>query len=258
MKLKSILLLSICMLVFSSCEIVQEIKFEENGSGKYSLGFDMSEMMKMGANQTKNDSSSAKQIDTVINFAKFLEDKKDSISKLSKKERDKINQLKDFELTMKSDTTTNQLVMNISYYFKNISDLDKFGEKLKNQNIKELDLFGKQLKTDKKKDSSNSGIPNFNESFTTTFSSKQFTRKITAKAYKDAIKKKDTSMKKDNPMSNMIRFKQRFIFPFKIKSVNNKNVRILSDFKGIEQSANFYEMNNDPRFFDVEIEFENE
>ncbi len=257
MKLKNLLALSICILIFSSCEIVQEIKFEENGGGKYSLGFDMSEMMKMGAT-SKSDSSKAKQLDTLINFSKFLEERKDSIAKLSKKEREKIELLKDFELYMKSDTATNQLVMNINYYFKDINDLNKFGEKLKDQNVKELDLFNKQLKPKNKKDSSDDAFPDFNKSFTTTFTKKKFTRKITEKAYHDAVKKKDTTMKKDNPMSNMIRFKQRFIFPYKIKSVSNKNVRILSDFKGIEQDANFYEMNNDPTFFDVEVEFENE
>ncbi len=257
MKIKNFAFLFLSLLIFSSCEIVQEIKFEENGSGIYSLGFDMSEMMKMGAT-SKSDNSKEKQLDTVINFAKFLEERKDSIAKLSKSEQEKIELLKDFELYMKSDTVTDQLVMKIRYSFEDIKDLEKFSDKLKDQNIKELDIFNKQLKPKNKKDTADGGFPDFNESFNTTFSRKKFTRTITAKALEDALKKKDTTMKKDNPMSNMIRFKQRFIFPYKIKSVSNKNVRILSDFKGIEQDANFFEMNNDPKLFDVEIEFENE
>lgn len=257
MNFKHLLFLLLSTCFFTSCEIVQEIKFEPNGNGTYSLGFDMSEMMKMGAT-SKSDSSKAKQLDTIINFAKFLEERKDSIARLSKEKREKIAQLKDFELYMKSDTTTNQLVMNIRYNFKNINDLNKFSEKLKNQDVKELDLFNKQLKPKNKKENSNSDFPDFNESFTTTFSSKKFTRKITDKARRDALKKKDTTMKKDNPMSNMIRFKQRFIFPYKIKSVSDKNARILSDFKGIEQEANMFEMNSNPNFFDIEVTFENE
>ncbi len=81
MKKFSTLLLSIgAIMVFSSCEIVQETQFKPDGSGTYSLGFDMSEMMKMGMN-SKKDSTNNKQIDTLIHFSKFIEEKRDSISK---------------------------------------------------------------------------------------------------------------------------------------------------------------------------------
>ncbi|HBK71081.1 MAG TPA: hypothetical protein DDZ39_05385 [Flavobacteriaceae bacterium] len=252
MKIKNLVVLFVAILILNSCEIVQEINFNEDGSGKYNLGFDMSEMMKMGG--TKSDSTN-QQIDTIIVFAKFLEEKKDSIAKLSKEEQEKINLLKDFDMYIKSDTVTKQLKMNIGYTFKNANELEHFHEKLKDQNIKELDLFGSKIKSEKG-DDKKGGIPNLNEAFTTTFSKKKFTRKITAKALADAIKKKDTSMKKDNPMSDMIRFKQRFTFPYKIKSVSNKNTRILPDFKGIEQEANMYDLNYNPNYFDVEVEFE--
>ncbi len=36
--------------LFTSCEIVQETSFNAQGGGTYSLGFDLSEMMKMGLN----------------------------------------------------------------------------------------------------------------------------------------------------------------------------------------------------------------
>jgi len=255
MKIKNLLIIFTVALFLTSCEIVQEIKFKEDGSGKYNLGFDMSEMMKMGGS-SKSDSTN-QQIDTLIIFSKMLEEKKDSIAKLSKEEQKKIAFLKDFELYIKADSISKQLKMNIGYHFKDIADLEKFHEKLEGQNIKELDIFskkvnGKSVKSDTKKDK----FPNFNEHYITTFSRKKFTHKITAKGLEEAFKKKDTTMKKDNPMADMVRFKQRFIFPYKIKSVSNKNTRILPDFKGIEQEANMYDLNYNPNIFDVVIEFE--
>ncbi len=255
MKIKNAIVLFIAILTLTSCEIVQEINFKEDGSGKYSLGFDMSEMMKMGGS-SKNDSTN-QQIDTLIIFSKMLEEKKDSIAKLSKEEQEKIAFLKDFELYIKSDSISKQLKMNIGYHFKDIADLKRFNEKLEGQNIKELDIFKGKLKPKSDKKSDKTGeLPNFNEHYTTTFSRKKFTLKITAKGLEEALKKKDTTMKKDNPMADMIRFKQRYLFPYKIKSVSNKNTKILSSFKGIELQANMYDLNYNPNYFDVEVEFE--
>ncbi len=255
MKIKNLFIIFTATLFLTSCEIVQEIKFNEDGSGKYSLGIDMSEMMKMGGS-SKSDSTN-QQIDTLIVFSKMLEEKKDSIAKLSKEDQKKIAFLKDFELYIKADSISKQLKMNIGYHFKNITDLERFHEKLSGQNIKELDIFKGKLKPkSEKKSSKKDDFPNFNEHYITTFSRKKFTRKITARGIEKALKEKDTSMKKDNPMADMIRFKQRFTFPYKIKSVSNENTRILPDFKGIEQEANMYDLNYNPSFFDVVIEFE--
>lgn len=245
----------ILLFILTSCEIVQETKFEPNGSGRYSLGFDMSEMMKMGQS-TKE--SNNKQIDTLIVFSKFLEEKKDSIAKLSKKEQKKIKQLENFSIAIKADSVAKKFVMKINYDFKNLEDLKTFAEKLEGQNIKELELLAN--KTSKPagsdKDKKENSVLDFNKSYNTSFNSKMFSAKITPEGLEKALKKKDTTMTKDNPMSNMIRFKSRYIFPFKIKRVSNENARILSDFKGIEISGNLYEINKDPKFFDVDVEFE--
>ncbi len=250
MKSIKIILFSISLLTLTSCEINQETKFEPNGSGTYSLGFDLSEMMKMGKNK-KNPNN--KQLDTLIVFSDFLEAKKDSISKLSKEKQEKIKELKDFSIAIKADSVSKKFNMKINYNFKDVSELKLFGEKLKGQNIKELNLL-----TNKSKgfSSNDDGFPDFNKSFNTVFNRNYFSVKITPEAIAEAEKKKDTTMTKDNPMANMIRFKSRYSFPYRIKKVSNKNARILSDFKGIEITANMFEINNNPKYFDVEIEFE--
>lgn len=250
-KIKSIVF-SISLLLFTSCEIVQETRFESNGSGNYSLGFDLSEMMKMGQN-TKSDTNN-KQIDTLIVFSEFLESKKDSISKLSAEEQAKIKQMEHFSLYVKADSVSKKFEMKIQYDFEDVSELKSFGEKLKAQNIKELELLSSKTKTMNGDD--DSGFPDFNKFYNTSFSREQFSIKISPEGLEEAKKNKDTTITKDNPMSDLIRFKSRYFFPYKIKRVHNENVRILPDFKGIEISGNLFEINNNPNYFDISIEFE--
>lgn len=252
-KIKTTLLI-FTLIILTSCEIVQETKFESNGSGKYSLGFNLSEMMKMG-NNTKEGKNN-KQLDTLINFSSFLELKKDSISKLSKEKQDKIKQLENFSLYIKADSVSKKFEMKINYDFDDISELKLFGEKLKGQNIKELELLSNKTKSMKKeKDNS---VPDFNKYYNTTFNKELFSVKLNSEGLAETLKNKDTTMTKDNPMADMIKFKSRYFFPYKIKSVNNQNVRILPDFKGIEITGNLFEINNNPNYFDLNVEFEQE
>lgn len=250
--LKTLLFLGL-VISLTSCEIVQETKFNEDGSGTYSLGFDMSEMMKMGAG-AKSDSPK-EQIDSLIVFADYLALKKDSIAKLSKEKQEKINALKDFKLHLKMDTISNTFTMKMNYDFKDTEDLAKFGEKLKNQDVKELDFFTNNLKSPKSTEKSDD-MPDFNKAYITSFTRNSFSLKMKKEDLEKAKKNKDTTLTKDNPMANMVKFKTRYIFPFKIKSLSNKNARILSDFKGVEITANLFELNNNPEFFNTEIEFE--
>ncbi len=245
---------ALTLILFTSCEIVQETKFEPNGSGNYSLGFDFSEMMKMGNNVEKD--SNTKQLDTLINFSEFLELKKDSISKLSKEKQDKIKQLERFSLHLKIDSISKKSVMKIDYQFDDVSELKLFGEKLQDQKIKELKLFSDKTKKNKK--GKGNGIPDFNKYYDLNFSKSSFSVKLNSLGVSETSKNKDTTLTKDNPMANMIRFKSRYIFPYKIKSVANENVRILPNFKGIEITGNLFEINNNPKYFDVTVEFEDE
>lgn len=247
MKNYKIIIALICLKLVVSCEIVQETTFEPDGSGKYSLGFDLSEMLKMGS---KSKSSSNKQLDTLIVFSDFIEAQKDSISNLSKKDRKKINQLKEFSLYIKADSVSQKMQMRINYNFKNSKDLKLFGEKLKGQSIKELELFTNKIQNEEK----DADFLNLNTLFDTKFSKRSFSVKLNKEALKDA--KKEKMMTDNNPMADMIRFKTKYIFPYKIKKLSNNNARILPNFKGVEISANLFDMNNNPQYFDIEIEFE--
>lgn len=247
---KSYLSISVVIsLFFLSCEIVQETKFEEDGSGRFSLGFDMSDMM--GSTGMKSSGEKTKQIDTIIDFAKVFEEKKDSIKGLSKEEQEKLKGLEDLKFAIKMDTVSNKYSMRIDYDFDDVKDLKTVSDKIKQSKLKELENVNTLGSKSKKGD-----IPNLNDIMDLKFSSKRFSAKITKEGLKQAEKNRDTTLTKDNPFANMIKFKVRYLFPYKIKEVNNKNARVMSDFKGLEFDANLFEVNENPNFFDLDVKFE--
>lgn len=258
-KIAILLLVLICC---HSCQIQEEITFNKNGSGTYQMVFDMSEMMKMG---DFNDTLPAKPpVDSLITFATFLDEKKDSIAQLPKKERDELEMLRPLKFAMNMNEAEQQMKMNLIYDFEKLEDISKFAQVIEKANIKELQELSNPM-TGLNPDGSTDSVPQQNgfsdvfsmaKQFNTTFSKRKFSRAITREAREEIMVKKDTAIKEDDPFVDMIRFKQVYRFPYKVKSVSNKNARILSDFKGIEIEANMFDFNNDPEFFNVEVVFE--
>ncbi len=261
--MKKITTTFVALLLLSACQIREEIRFKKDGSGSYEVGFDMSEMMGMGGASDSLPMTSA--IDTIVNFASFLDEKKDSIATLSKEEQKRLEALRPLQFAMKMNEEEKQMDMRLTYAFKKLEDISKFAEAVENANIKELKqtmnpMEGMMPSDPAKSDSiSKTGMEdlfNMAESFDTRFNKKRFSRKMTEKAMAELLQKKDTSIKADDPFVDMMRFKQVYRFPFKVKSVSNPNAKILSDFKGVELEANMYQMNNDPEYFNIEVEFE--
>jgi hypothetical protein len=260
--MKKIGMVLLVVIALQSCQIREEISFNKDGSGTYEMAFDMSEMMQM---RESFDSLPPKPpIDTLINFASFLDEKKDSISKLSREDREQLATLRPLQFSMKVNDSAKRMDMHLIYKFKKLEDISKFGDALEKANIRELQAMtdpipGMAAESPNDSVRKNDGIGelfSISESFQTSFSSKKFTRTVTDKAVAEALKKKDTTMKADDPFADMMRLKQVYRFPYRVKRVNNANARILSDFKGVEIEANMYELNNDPRFFNILVEFE--
>lgn len=256
--MKNILVVLIFAIGLVGCQIREEIRFNADGSGSYELGFDMSEMM--GLAGTMDSLPQAKSIDTLINFSTFLDQKKDSISKLSKEEQDKLEALRPLQFAMKMNEETKQMDMRLSYAFQHLDDISKFADAVKKADLKELDQFmGPGSGASPGPEGSAGGMEDLfsmAKSFKTTFGPTRFSRKATPEAIAEMQKKRDTSLRADDPFVDMIRFKQVYRFPYKVKSVSNAHAKILSDFKGIELEANMFEANNDPGFFDIEVEFD--
>ena len=248
----SLAIFSVCI----GCVIKEQYTFNEDGSGKYEMEFDMTEFMSM---QEEIDSTAAeKSIDTIINFATLLEEKKDSIAQLDQEEQERLEKLRPLQVAMKMNDSTKQMLMKLQYEFKELSDLKEFAEAIEQANIKELnDMSANNQEAGQ--DSIQQDKPDIfsmAESFDTYFGKDKFSRKINEEARLKAEQQKDTTMQADDPFADMIRFKQVFRFPYRVKSVSNERAKILSDFKGIELEANMYDLNNNPDFFNIEVTFE--
>ncbi len=257
--MKNILLILLIAFSIISCEIREEYTFKKDGSGTYEMVLDFSDFMKMNE---ENDSTLFDQkIDTVIDFAVLLDEKRDSISQLPLEEQARLQSLEPLKFEMKVNDTTQQMLMNLRYEFKEVSELEKFAETIKNADIKELnELSGSgDPQQDVMSDSlqpTNSGLFEMASSFHTKFSSKKFSRTITDEAREEALKTQDTTMASDDPFADMLKFKQVFRFPYRVRAVDNEKAKILSDFKGIELEVNMYDLNKDPDIFNVEVLFE--
>jgi hypothetical protein len=237
--------------LIAGCEIGWETKFNKDGSGKYSMIVDLSSMLQMASSMPNPDEEKPSSLkDTMIDFSKILEDKKDSIAKLPREEQRRLKELEDLSIVIKADTATNKGFMRVDYDFDDMEDLKSLSEKLKNAEVDKLASFGGAKKMNPK--GKDRGFPVITDFFDVDFNKKSFTTKI-----KDgANKKMKSDSGKDEAFAKMIVFKIRYLFPYKIKSVNNENVKILSNFKGIEFDVNFADMAKNPNYFDVKVDFE--
>ncbi len=135
--MKNIVVILLIAFGVLSCEIREEYTFKEDGGGRYEMVLDFSDFMKM---KEENDSTFFDQkIDTIIDFAVLLEEKRDSIANLPEEEQARLQSLEPLKFEMKVNDTTQQMLMNVIYDFEDISELEKFAETIENANIQALD-----------------------------------------------------------------------------------------------------------------------
>src|SRR5690606_7283272 len=118
MKLKLLFLFALALTVIS-CQFNETMVLNEDGSGTMSVEVNLNEMMAFGG-AAMMDSTHVK-LDTLISVKQFLEEKKDSISQLSKTEQEKLKKLENFNIRVKMNSETSEMVYDISTKFKSVS-----------------------------------------------------------------------------------------------------------------------------------------
>ena len=244
----------ITCLVLAGCVIQEEFRFNKDASGEYSIAFNMDALMGLGGDDEKKD----EVIDTVITFASFLEEKKDSISQLPLEDQERLELLRPLTFKMNVNDSLQKMDMRMSYTFKTLNDIENFSKAVDAANIKELNEMGfggsDSTATDE------TGIQQTSEdlfgsanSYITKFNKKRFSRIIKPESREELIAKRDTS---DSSFADAIVLRQVYKFPYKVKSVDNPMAKIHSDFKGVEIEANMLQLNNNPDIFNVVVKFE--
>ena len=120
MKLLRLLSLFALLAMGVSCNFTEEIRIQPDGSGSMSLRFDGSEMMAM---TEAMDSLPGAAMDSVIYFSDILDEKKDSISRLSAEEQQRLEKLRPYRMHIQSDLEEASLLFTLARDFGQISEM---------------------------------------------------------------------------------------------------------------------------------------
>lgn len=242
-------LLIILVLAFTAvgCQFTETMVMNEDGSGSMTLEVNLNEMMAFGGNSVAD--STVSKMDTLIYMKQFLEEKKDSISKLSASDQQKLKNLENLTFHMKMDSETSELVYEVSTQFKNVSEA--------NDLIKGLEQIGNLM-------------PNPDENTKITSNEEEPEVIAVAYSFKNGIFKRDAyildeklhqqqidSMKNAEAFMAGSNYGLKYSFTKKIKRASNPDATFSQDKKTVTLKKPILEYYKNPDLLDLEIELEN-
>lgn len=230
----------------ASCQFTETMFINEDGSGTITVEVNLNEMMAFGG-AAMGDSTIVK-MDTIVYMKQFLEEKKDSISKLSETEQQKLKKLENFNIHIKMDSETSEMIYDISTNFKNISEA--------NDMLNGLEQAGNMMpnpdgNTEVKKEEDSPEVLGVNYSFKNGI----FKRDAYIKDEKLHEQQVD-SMKQAEAFMGGSNYTLKYTFPKKIKKTSNPEATFSEDKKTVSIQAAFLEYFKNPDLLDLEVELE--
>lgn len=229
-----------------SCQFTETMIMNEDGSGIITVEVNLNEMMAFGGDAMKD--SIQVKMDTIVYMKQFLEEKKDSISKLSVIEQQKLKKLENFNIHIKMDSETSEMVYDISTNFKNISEandilngLEQAGNMMPNQDS--------NTEVNKEEDSPEVLGVNY------SFKKGVFLRDAYIKDEKLHQQQVD-SMQQAEAFMGGSNYVLKYTFPKKIKKASNPEATFSEDKKTVSIQAPFLEYFKNPDLLDIEVELE--
>lgn len=245
------LILSIAVLFFSSCQFSENIYFNEDGSGKMEFSFDASEIMQMGGGKMTEESAE-KEMDSIFTFKEIFDLRRDSISKLPQEEQDKLKELEPFSVHMLVSEKEQKMNFDISTDFKNAKELrDMFTALNTMSNLKGKKAGKVNDPTNPFSSMSNGGNTDLSYSFkkgvfnrTVRVLDKNLQRQITDSLGQAAM------------MFASSKYKLKYHFPKRVKSVSNDMALFSADGKTVTVEYGLIEYIADPEIMNLEIVLE--
>ncbi|MFH7000078.1 hypothetical protein ACHRVZ_19325 [Flavobacterium sp. FlaQc-57] len=257
--MKKTLVCLLIVLAFSSCVMKEKMVMNEDGSGTFSYGFDLSGIFKVGFKSTDSTKTN-KVIDSVFTFKEVFAKVKDSVAKLPKSERQKIKMLENFKVTVKANEAKEQLKFDMEYNFQSI-------DSLKNM-LSPLEVLEAMPKIGPGKQLGNLSVPkkeNKKTMFSYNYDGKVFEKVILlskdAKTNKEKKKKEkdadnDFSKKMDDILKEC-KYSIEYQFPKKIKTLSLKNAIISKDKKSFTLEIPIKDFPDDEEKLGFKVTFEN-
>ncbi|AFL80204.1 hypothetical protein Aeqsu_0696 [Aequorivita sublithincola DSM 14238] len=244
--MKKLFFLLALVFITASCQFTETMVMNEDGSGTMSVEVNLNEMMAFGGAAMMD--SGVVKVDTIIYIKQYLEEKKDSISKLSKSEQEKLKKLENFNIHMKMNSETSEMTYDISTKFKNISEANDMLSALERaENL----MPNKDGNTEIKKEEDSPEVIGVNYSFKNGI----FKRDAFIKDEKEHQKQVD-SMKSAEAFMGSSNYMLNYTFPKKIKKTSNPEATFSEDKKTLSVQAPFTEYFKNPDLLDLEVELE--
>jgi hypothetical protein len=231
----------------ASCQFTETMVMNEDGSGTMTVEVNMSEMMAFGASAVMD--STQMKIDTIIKMKDFLEEKKDSISKLSMEDQKKLKKFENFNVRINMNSETSEMVYDISTKFKSISEANDILNGLE-QAGNFMPSMGSNSQEGPKESSPE--IIGVNYSFEKGI----FKRDAYIKD-KELHQQQVDSLKQSEAFMSGSNYTLKYTFAKKIKKTSNAEAAFSEDRKTVTVEKPFLEYLKNPDLLDLQVELEN-
>jgi len=230
--------------ILVSCQFTETLTLNEDGTGRMSLSVDLSDMMAMTGEMSKD--SSYVKMDTIIYFKDVLEEKKDSIALLPIEEQKRFEAMENYNFHIITDPETKQMTVDVFIDFKDVSEANDL---MKGFNQTE-DLFSVMSEPNKEEEKEP-------EVVRVAYSYKKGSFKRDAYIVdKELHQTQLESMKQSESFMGGMVYKIKYTFPRKIKKASVEDASYSLDGKTIEFERKYLEFMKNPDIMDLEVELE--
>ncbi|NAS31586.1 hypothetical protein GTQ40_11430 [Flavobacteriaceae bacterium R38] len=246
MRKLSFLITMISIAFLSSCNFTEELHIKENGSGRISIHFDGSELMKLAGD--KINTGGEEVVDSIISFKELLEEKKDSIANLSLEEQERLKKLEKFTMHMVVNESTGDMKMDFYTDFDKVSELSDVFSAF--QNAGTLNAKGEAAPS--------SPLSAGTDATEVSYSmEKGVFKRIGKITNQELLEKNVDSLGSMEMFLSSSTYTLKYHFPKKIKNVSVKGALFSDDRKTIIFKVPFMDYYKDPEALNIEVELEN-
>lgn len=247
MKIK-LLFLAVIAIVASGCQFTETMVLHADGSGTMSMELNLNEMMAYGG-MTEMDSAEMK-MDTIIYVKDFLEEKRDSISRLSKTDQQKLKKLENYKVNINIDSEEQVMKYDISIDFKNVGEANDILNAL--EQVKNFGPSSQKDPSEVKKEDTPDIIGVIYSFENNTFKRDAFIKD------KTLHQQQVDSLKQTEAFFGASLYTLNYTFPKKIKRTSYPDALFSNNRKTMVIQTKFIEYFKDPDLLDLEVELEDE
>lgn len=241
-------------MLLTSCQFSENIYINEDGSGSMKFSMDASEMMEMVGQMGDDQAAKGmdKVMDSTIVFKEFIEKHKDSISKLTPEEQQKIKSLEDFTMNIKMNPETNDMFFDLSREFKNANELEDMFKAMNNfSNFQGEGGSPTNSASSPMASMGTDGSTEVSYAFDgTTF--KRSAKIIDKELHQSAL----DSLGQAEMMFGASKYKINYHFPRAVKSFSKEGAMYSEDRKTVTFEVGFLDALKDPDLLDFEVVLE--